>query len=289
VEEHRRLAEETGADACLLVRHGKIASEWYGPRYAPPVNAMSSTKSITGLLAGMLLEEGRIERLEEPVGTYLPEWSEGPRSAVTLRHLLTHTSGLPRLRGQGVGFESDKNTFVRSLQLATAPGTAFAYSNEGVQLLSPILDRAAGEPIQDYARRRLFEPLGMLDTRLRLDQEGHAWTYADMITTPRDLARIGLLMLQRGRWQGKPIVSAEWIEKSTRPSQELEPRCGLLWWVHTEPRGFAALGYLHTDIHVFPSRDLVVVRTQARPAPDGSQPDYRRQALPLLARMVQEE
>jgi CubicO group peptidase (beta-lactamase class C family) len=72
------------------------------------------------------------------------------------------------------------------LSLSTDPGTTWVYSNEGVQLLSPILDAAAGEPIQDYAARRLFEPLGMEHTQLKIDSAGHAWTYADMETTPRD-------------------------------------------------------------------------------------------------------
>src|SRR5205823_1919979 len=73
------------------------------------------------------------------------------------------------------------------------PGTTWAYSNEGAQLLSPILDQAAGEPIQNYASRRLFEPLGMKSTRLHVYPD-HAWTYADMETTARDFARLGVLM-----------------------------------------------------------------------------------------------
>src|SRR5206468_453471 len=117
---------------------------------------------------------------------------------------------------------------VIALPLSWEPGTRFEYSNEGVQLLSPLLDRAAGEPIQNYARRRLFEPLGMLDTRLNVDVKGHAWTYADMKTTSRDFARIGLLMLRRGSWKGARIVPEEWIDLSTTPATPLSRDCGLL-------------------------------------------------------------
>src|SRR5918997_1960804 len=171
---------------------------------------MSTTKSVTGLLVGMLVDDGKIKSIDEPVCAYLKEWCEGSKGRVTLRHLLTMTSGLPDLHGasHGVGYEGDKNTYVLGLPLAREPGTKWTYSNEGVQLLSPILDKAAGEPIQDYARPRLFEPLGMRETRLHLDSKNHAWTYADMETSARDFARIGLLMLNKGVWQGRRIVSS---------------------------------------------------------------------------------
>jgi len=173
-----------------------------------------------------------------------------------------------------------------ALSPTAEPGTRWDYSNEGAQLLSPILDRAAGEPIHEYARKRLFEPLGMRETRLHLDEQHHAWTYADMETTPRDLARIGLLMLQRGVWHERRILSEAWINASTRPSQELNPGYGLLWWLHNDPPGFAAHGHLDTDLHVFPGLDLIVVRMQAKPVAGVAEGTYEGKALPLYRTMV---
>src|SRR5437773_9657487 len=112
--------------------------------------AMSSTKSVTGLLVGMLLEEGKITSLDTPVCAYLAQWCPGDKAHVTLTHLLTMTSGLPRMYAEGVGSVSDKDSFVVALPLAARPGTTWPYSNEGVQLLSTILDKAAGEPTEDY-------------------------------------------------------------------------------------------------------------------------------------------
>ena len=100
----------------------------------------------------------------------------------------------------------------------------------------------------------------------------------------RDLARIGLLMLRHGRWQDKQIVPAEWVRRSTRSSQKLEPRCGLLWWVLRDPDGYAALGRLDTNVYVIPGGELVVVRTQARPR-SGEDTGYHREALKLFNRM----
>ena len=265
LERHRALCEHSGADACVVVRRGRIVQEWYSSRFHTPIMAMSSTKSVTGLLVGMLLDEGKIPRLDAPVCTYVEQWCAGDKSRVTLKHLLTMTSGLPRMYAEGVGSVSNKDSFVVTLPLAATPGTTWAYSNEGVQLLSPILDKAAGEPVQDYAHERPFEPLGMHETRLHLDGRGHAWTYADMETAPRDFARLGVLMMNRGVWQGRRVVSEAWVQRSTEPSQDFNRQYGLLWWLIDAPRGYAARGYLDTNLYVFPAQQLVVVRMQSRP------------------------
>lgn len=284
LKNHRLLCQRSGADACLVIRRGKLVQEFYSERYRLPMMAMSSTKSITGILVGMLIDDGKIKSIDEPVCAYISEWCAGPRGKVTLRHLLGMTSGLPRMYEEGVSSTNEKNEFVIKLPLATAPGAEWAYSNEGVQLLSPILDKTAGEPIQDYARRRLFEPLGMKETRLHLDSKNHAWTYADMETSARDFARIGLLMLNKGVWGKQRIVSAKWIEQSTKPSQALNPGYGLLWWLYENPAGFGAQGYLDTNLYVFPEQELVIVRMQSKPVEHAS--SYEREALTIFSELI---
>ena len=265
---HEALCERSGADACLVVHDGRIVQEWYGPNYREPIQAMSSTKSVAGLLTGMLVGDGRLSA-DDPVSRYVPEWTAGAEGGVTVRHLLTMTSGLigshtPRPPDSMVGGVSDKDSLVFSLPLVAAPGSEWAYSNEGAYLLSPVLRRAAGEPLEDYAARRLFGPLGMTSSRLHVHPEGQTWTHATMWTTPRDLARIGQLMLQRGRWDGEQVVPEAWVEASVRPSQDLNPSYGLLWWLDV-PGGYAARGAYDTNVYVLPERDLVVVRMQSGP------------------------
>jgi hypothetical protein len=284
--EHQTICEDTGADACMVVYKGKIIQEWYSSRYRVPMPAMSCTKSVTGLLTGMLVDEEKIESIDTPVCDYIQEWCEGEKGEVTLHHLLSMTSGLKRRWEDGVPSVNDKNPFVITLPLSYKPGTHWAYSNEGVQLLSPILDKAAGEPIQDYARKRLFEPLGMRDTRLRVDQAGHAWTYAAMETTLRDFARLGLLMLNRGTWGGQQIISEDWIQLSTSPSQELFSGYGFLWWLDT-PNGFRADGYLDTNLYVFPEYELVVARMQRSPSGLPDEGNYEPLAAHLLTQLIQ--
>ena len=105
-----------------------------------------------------------------------------------------------------------------------------------------------------------------------------------METTPRDLARVGLLMLNKGAWRGRRVLSESWVEQSTRPSQRHNSGYGLLWWLYENPKGFAALGHLDTNLYVFPALELVVVRMQSKPA-ERPEP-YEPEALQLFSRMV---
>jgi RNA polymerase sigma factor (sigma-70 family) len=292
VKRHQEHAQRSGADAVLVVYKGRIVSEWYAATYKEPIYTMSSVKSWTGLLVGMLIEDGKIKSVDDPVSNYLPQWKEGAKAKVKLRHLLTMTSGLKRRWGTepgpdlSVGFAGpDKNAFVLKLPLTYKPGERWEYSNEGVQLLSPLLDKAAGRPIQEYARDRLFKPVGMSPrTRLAEDARGHAWTYADAETTLRDFARIGVLMLNKGRWGDKQVVPRKWVRESLRPCPQ-NKSYGYLWWLLDDPPGFATKGYRDTNCYVFPSLDLVVVRMQNTPAREGAVA-YEPAGLKLIKAIV---
>ena len=121
VERHREHAQRSGAEAVLVVYKGRIVSEWYSARYREPIATMSSVKSWTGLLVGMLIEDGKIKGVDDPVSDYLPEWKEGAKAKVTVRHLLTMTAGLKRRWGtapgpdQSVGFVANRTAFVLKL------------------------------------------------------------------------------------------------------------------------------------------------------------------------------
>ena len=279
---HLDACRQSGADACLVAYRGQIVQEWYGPGYAEPMPTMSSVKSWTGLLAGILIADGALG-LDDPVADWVPEWTAGAEAGVTVRHLLTMTSGLDQRTepGESVDFEARKTAFVLALPLDRAPGEGWSYSNEGVQLLSPILERAAGVPLETFARERLFRPAGMHRTALAVDADGDANTFADAATTLRDFARIGQLMLQGGVWDGRQVVPAAWVRASVEPVPQ-NPGYGRLWWLEGDEDGafaYGTQGFRNTDCWVFPEAEVVVARMQAGER-DGV--DYYPAARPAL-------
>ena len=295
LEAHLDFCQKSAADACLVAVHGFIVQEWYSPayKYARMIDIHSATKSLTGLLTGMLIDDGKIRSIDEPASDFLPQWEIGRRAGVTLRHLLTMTAGVPRLRswnGPARGRPSVHSGTERAMKLPLdfEPGRQWAYSNEGTTLLSPILEHAAGIPLAQYARERLFDPLGMYWTTLHVDEYGDTETYGGMKTTARDLARIGQLMLNRGQWNDQQIVSEEWVRRSVQPISQKE--YGLLWWIDTSTESFAALGSLNNQLWVFPDLDLVAVRLQRAKPEEASQLDYRRpKSIELLHSIVERE
>ncbi len=219
LDAHLDLCQRSRADGCIVAYQGQIVQEWYGPNYSAPSagtgrSMRSAGKSVAALLAGMLVGDGALS-VDDPTSKWIPEWEAGADSAVTVRHLLTMTAGLPRTRGCPASAPecgSDYTGYALSVPLVYSPGERFEYSNEGAQLLSPVLERAAGMPLHAYAQTRLFEPLGLDSTRLGTDSAGNTSTVGGPQTTLRQAAALGQLVANGGAWNGQQIVPADWIE-----------------------------------------------------------------------------
>lgn len=275
LDAHLDLCRRSRADGCLVAYKGQIVQEWYGPNYALPLvggglerSMRSVGKSVASLLAGMLVGDGALS-VGDPTERWIPEWEAGADSAVTVDHLLTMTAGLPRAFGcpeDQPDCTEDYTAFALSLPLAHAPGTRMVYSNEGAQLLSPVLERAAGVPLHEYARTRLFEPLALDSTSMGTDPAGNTSTVGGPLTTLREAAALGQLVENGGAWNGEQVVPAEWIEAMCEPNPSY-PYYGRLWWVDEAAGVCFAGGDLDNIIAVYPEDDLVVVRTQFTPDP----------------------
>ena len=273
LEAHADLCQRSRADGCLVAYRGYIVQEWYGPDYGQRTleerSLASAGKAYVSILAGMIAAETEFT-IDDPVADWLPEWQAGVDSSVTVRHLVTHTSGLPRLRGclpEVPDCQEDWTAYVTTLGLRHTPGTRFVYSNEGAQLLSPILERAAGMPLHAYAQERLFAPLGLDSTRLAVDPVGTTLTDGGPYTTLREAGAVGQLMANKGAWNGRQLVPETWVD-AVRVPAETSPYHGLLWWVDESAGAYWASGSFDNLVIVYPEHDLVVVRIGNRPDPD---------------------
>ena len=230
----QRLAErskETGSDAVIVYSQGKLIFEYHSDKKAHPIYLMSCLKSIVALAVGEAIAEGKIKSIDEPVADFYPEWHQGRKEAITIRHLLTQPSGLQHI---GTGTEvynvPDSVRLALAAELSTAPGSAFSYNNKALNLLSGIIHVATGSPLDIYVRDHFLAPMGITDWKWEKDEAGNAYAMSDLALKAEDFAKFGRLVLQKGVWQDKQLVPAAWVEQLGQQSQPYEPLYGLLWW-----------------------------------------------------------
>lgn len=238
-----RIAEaaEAGGSNCLLItRRGRLVAEWYWNEGEPTTaqEVFSATKSFSSTLVGIAADQGHLD-VEEPASTYLHEWADGPSSEVTIEDLLSNDSGRQwSLRQDYVELiqAPDRDEFALGVGQAHEPGTVWAYNNTAIQALDVVIERATGRSTAEFAREHLLEPIGMADSEMTVDAAGNTLTFMGLGSTCRDMARFGHLFLQEGRWDGEQVVSAEWVQRATQPSQELSAAYGYLWWLNRPGR-----------------------------------------------------
>jgi CubicO group peptidase (beta-lactamase class C family) len=228
-------AEETHSDALVILKDGKLVGDWRFGKPAEPIEVMSVTKSVVNVAIGHLVYTGKIRSLDQPVSDFFPEWKDGPRKDVTLRHILTHTSGLRANPSAQEVYESrDVLKLALDADLAHPPGTDFFYNNKAVNLLGGVVEKVSGKKLDVYMRDEVFAPLGIRRFQWMRDPAGNPHVMAGLQLDALDLAKIGQLMLDGGVYRGQRIVSAEWAKESVTAAQTFNPTGGLLWWVIPE-------------------------------------------------------
>jgi CubicO group peptidase (beta-lactamase class C family) len=232
-------AEASGSDALLVIVDGRTVVERYFGRPRAPIETMSVTKSVVSLAIGLLVEEGRIASLDAPLSTWFPTWKQGRKGEVTLRHVLTHTSGIAHRQGANViNREDDRVAFVLGSEVTDPPGTVFSYNNEAVELLAAIVLAASGQPLDRYLDEKLFAPLGITEWAWEHDRAGNVQAYYGLALHARDLAKIGALMLDGGSVGDRRLVPSSWIAASTI-EQFPNSSHGFLWWLRRSAPRFA--------------------------------------------------
>jgi len=292
---------EANVHAVVIVRHGKLVFEQYFAGYDEPWgqgggphnfeattkhDMRSASKSVISLLVGIAIDRELIANADEPVVKFFPEYAavKSPGwDQVTLRHLLTMSSGMQWDENRGwkdpkndephLGNEADPIRYILSKPIAKPPDTVWTYNGGGTDLLGNVIERVSGKPLEAFARETLFEPLGISDWEWMKYGNGKVASAVGLRLRPRDAAKIGQLVLNRGAWGGRQIVSPEWIEQSIRPRfQAIGYFSGLFfygqqWWMgrsiaqEKEVKWIAAMGSGGQRIFIVHDRDLVVMTT----------------------------
>ncbi|WP_296601776.1 serine hydrolase [Nocardioides sp.] len=235
-----RVAADAKAEqsSCLaVVRDGKLVADWnWGTPRTAARQVFSVTKSIASALVGIAVRDGDLD-VDDPVADYVPSWRGTDSADVTVRDLLSNTSG--RFWSVDSDYTQlthapDRTAYAVGLEQQFPRGTVWAYNNAAIQVLDRVIRRATGRATYRFATDRLFEPLGMTHTFMTRDQSGHSTNvYFGAFTTCLDLARFAQLYLRRGVVGGERIVSKAWVRQSTgRSSSELNAAYGYLWWVN---------------------------------------------------------
>ncbi len=272
-----------GVDSMLVIRHGRLVHETYFGGFDRETlhDLRSATKSMTSALVGIAIDQGALAGVDEPIARRLggraPRDPDPRKQAITIESLLTMSPGLacddddPASPGneEKMYREKDWVRFILDLPMVAAPGDRWAYCTGGVVILGALVAEATGVRPDVYARQVLFEPLGITRAEWEFTPAGDVDTGGHLHLRPRDMAKFGQLFLQRGLWNGRPVVSGGYVARSTsfRVRTSSGGGYGYLWWLRTAIRGatpvqtFYAIGNGGQQIIVVPDLDLVAVFT----------------------------
>ena len=229
----------------------------------------SISKSVTSLLFGIAMSEGKIASVDTPAVSLFPEYADlqtPERKAITLKHLLSMSAGLqwdedtlpysdPRNSERMMDAAKNPVRYALEQPIAMPPGQNFRYSGGNVAVIGIVIERAVGMKLDAYADKVLFQKLGITKYTWLKDGKGEPLAASGLRLRPRDMAKIGIMTAQHGKWNGEQVVPAEWIEASTSPHTQVSgtAECGVsygyFWWLGASCAGgttthwIAGIGY----------------------------------------------
>ncbi len=299
--------ERTYTNALLVIKDGRIVAETYRNNSDPDSRFVgwSMTKSVTSVLVGCALEEGRIDSLDTPITRYLPELAGGGYEGVSIRDVMRMRSGVDYeerydFANPGVAASNHiaalvRNTarfadVARTLPRKDAPGEVFEYKTIETAVLGWLVERVTQGSVAAYTAACLWEPLGAeADGFYIMDGPpgtGREFSGAGFNATLRDWGRFGQMMLDGGVANGRRVVSAEWVGRSTRPTGPEDTArggYGLHWWTIGGSEAYAAIGLQGQYVYVDPETRTVVVKLSYYPPGDTSALDAESRAFMAAA------
>lgn len=284
----------------LVYKNGKLVAESYLKDTEDLTQQRliwSCTKQVMGILTGIALENGVIKSLEDPMSTYLEaSTSYDDKKDITIRNLITMHSGID-FSNDGTAGQTDKLlrqipdnsvSFILERPMRAPRGTEYHYNDGDPHLVSALIQETIGKPTDEWASEVLFSKIGMTNYHWVRYRDGVTFGGFGLQTTPRELAKIALLVAQDGVWNGDTLVSQQWIEEMTHPHKLIEATdygFGYYWWVDTERKIQFTWGHGGQFTFIIPEHDLLVVMTSIPNTQGGYQVDAS-EALPIVDRII---
>lgn len=277
------IIDSNDTHAFLVIQDGKLLYEkyWDGYDSAKISGSFSAAKSIISLLIGIAIDEGKIKSVEEPAGNYLPHFKTNGLDKVRIKDLLTMSSGTNYNEGDKSYFSmnaygyygDDEEYMVNMMERKEAPGVYWQYRSGDTQVLGLIVEKVFGQSISALVSERFMKPMGAnADALWLLDgAEKHEKAFCCFNAVARDYAKFGQLVLNKGNWNGKQLVSEKYIAEATTPATSLKDRTendqpvdfyGYQYWMvnHNGVHAIAQNGLFGQYVYIIPEKNAVVVR-----------------------------
>jgi len=284
-------------NSVIVIRHGSIVYEKYfrAPWNKDRIhNIYSCTKSVMGTLVGIAVQQGEIKSLNDKMVDYFPNRTiqnlDKRKRSITLLNLMTMKGGFdwaertfpygdPRNPWTQALRSDDTIQFVLDKPMATQPGTVWAYNGGYSQIFSAIVTDKTGMNTLEFAKKTLFNPLGITELTWRRDRQGIYDAGGGLMLTPRDMAKYGYLILNRGFWEGKQIIPADFVAESVKTHTTFNPNAGYgyeSWWTIPLDGYYYAAGIRGQRIYIMEKQDMVVVTTADLPEDSQTETKMRK-------------
>jgi CubicO group peptidase (beta-lactamase class C family) len=279
-EDEVKIHKETKSTAFLVFKGDDLLYEKYWEKHQEETisNSFSAAKTVVALLVGVALEEGKIKSLDESVGNYIPAFKSDDKKGITIRHLLQMASGLDWVESSKNPLSTNAESYygtdlfglVSRQKGIELPGKVFNYQSGNSQLLSFVVEKATGQKIWQYAQEKLWLKIGtQSDAFWSLDHEdGAAKAFCCLYATARDFGRLGRLIVNYGKWDGKQVVPNKFIQGMfTKRAPITEDGIentyyGMHIWTYNDGEDdiYYCRGILGQYVAVIPSKNIVFVR-----------------------------
>lgn len=281
----RKIVDRTYPDvhSVLIIKGGKLVFEEYFYEYTKDTlqELRSATKSFVSALTGIAIDKGLIKNVNEKVLSYFPEYTlenfSDLKSQITIEHLLANQTGLDcdisneKAEGNETQMHNSDDwvKFTLDLPMIDIPGGKGMYCSGNTIILGKIVEKVTNQPLHDFAEGTLFSPLGIKKFKWNFKPDkSSAETFCQISLRPRDMAKFGLLYLNKGKWNGKQIISSEWVAQSLNKHSIIQGvDYGYLWWIKyldadgVRYYGKAAQGNGGQKIYLWEDQNMVTVIT----------------------------